>query len=75
MIIRSPGRDTPTLKASLAASTVPATTGVPAASPVSAAAAAVTVPITSLLQARSGSHPSGQMARVISGSQRRSRRS
>ena len=43
-IIRSPGFNTPTLTASLALSIVPATTGVPTASPVSAAPRARPVP-------------------------------
>ena len=46
--ISSPGRRTPTLNASDQASTVPADTGVPLRRPVSAAAAAVTCPTTSL---------------------------
>ena len=47
MIIMSPGARTPAESASAAASMVPAITGVPAASPVSSAAAAVTSPAIS----------------------------
>jgi hypothetical protein len=46
MTIMSPGSTTPTLTASAAASIVPAVTGVPAFSPVSAAAVEVTSPAT-----------------------------
>jgi hypothetical protein len=42
MSMSSPGSRTPTLSASAQASTVPATTGVPAGNPVASAAAAVT---------------------------------
>lgn len=75
MIIRSPSSRTPALKASAQASTVPAHTGVPAGRPVSAAACAVTVPITSSAQASRGSgigsatrraHSSCQPPRVMS---------
>jgi hypothetical protein len=44
MIIRSPGFTTPTLIASLKASTAPIATGVPAARPVASAATGVTDP-------------------------------
>ena len=51
--IMSPASSTPTLSASAAASMVPTMTGVPSASPVSAAARAVTWPAMSVVQARS----------------------
>jgi hypothetical protein len=59
MIIRSPGFTTPTLIASLSASTAPTATGVPAASPVARAALLVTVPATSSHQPRLGSIDTG----------------
>ena len=52
--IRSPGCRTPAENASAQASTVPGETGVPAGIPVSAAAASVTVPITSCGQTSRG---------------------
>ena len=55
IIIISPGPDTPTLKASAAASQVPATTGVPLANPVSLEAFSLTSPIISLVHTSLGS--------------------
>ena len=52
--IMSPGRSTPTLTASAAASMAPAVTGVPGASPVSAAACVVISPTISVVQWRVG---------------------
>ena len=62
IIIMSPLSCTPTLTASEAASMVPAVTGVPTASPVSAAARSVTVPAMSVVHNRSGSR-SGETMR------------
>ena len=62
MSIRSPGARTPTLAASAQASTVPAQTGVPGASPVARAAAAVTVPAISMDQASRGAGRSPMMS-------------
>jgi hypothetical protein len=53
--IRSPGCRTPAENASEYASTVPATTGVPTATPVASAASGRTVPTTSLGQTNLGS--------------------
>mgnify|MGYP001795853591 CR=1 FL=1 len=64
-----PGRRTPTLNASAHAAPVPADTGVPTGRPVSLAAAWVTVPTTSLGQARRGSSSPGAMSCVQSVSQ------
>jgi hypothetical protein len=60
--IRSPGRRTPTLKASAQASTVPATTGVPSARPVAAAAAPCTTPTCSDGHTKRGSASPGSTA-------------
>ena len=59
MIIRSPGRTTPTLIASLSASTAPIATGVPTESPVASAALRVTEPASSSLQPGAGSMSAG----------------
>ena len=66
IIIMSPGDSTPTLTASAAASIVPASTGVPAARPVSAAAAGVTSPAISEDHNNSGSRSGPTMPSVRS---------
>jgi hypothetical protein len=60
--IISPGAATPTLTASAAASMVPQVTGVPSASPVSAAAAAVMCPAISVDHIRRGKRSSGRIS-------------
>ena len=71
MSIMSPARRTPTLTASAAASMVPTVTGVPGASPVSAAARRVTSPAISVVQASSGSIPTSTMPSARSSLQAR----
>ena len=59
----SPSSTTPTLTASAPASVVPQMTGVPAARPVSAAAAAVTYPTTWVVEVMRGKVSLGQTRR------------
>ena len=62
----SPGFVTPTLSASAPASIVPHVTGVPTASPVAAAAPAVTCPAMSVVHSNFGSLSSGRMSSASS---------
>ena len=62
IIIMSPAWRVPTETASAPASMVPQVTGVPARSPVSAAACAVTRPAISVDHSRRGSISGGQMS-------------
>ncbi len=75
MTIMSPGAFTPTLMASAVASIVPVVTGVPAFSPVSAAACGVTCPATSFAQSSRGRRSRSTIGPAKRGSQRNPRRS